>query len=555
MSDNAVRAATFWPVHSLSVLIPTWNQEASLEATIQRLTQALSVTVEDFELIVGDDGSTDRTAEIVGRLASKQPRIRSFRNSRPMGLGYCYTRGVEVATKSYFVYVPGDNTWPQRSFLELFGQLGKADVITSYSTNPGVMPFMRGLFSRTYTRLLNLLFGLRMRYYNGLTVYPITFLRSTPITSYGFGFQAEILLKAVDQGLSFVEVAIPMDESTVGAARVITLSNTLSAAKTTLRLYGDLRWRRRASVGAEYGEDCPVDSPPEPLTIILTGASSGIGAALSRALAADGHRLFLCARRANLLEEVAGGCQNVAWRVCDVSNEEHVREFVDWVKQRAPHVDAVINCAGSFGAIGSVQATDSREWLSVVTGNLFGTYLMSKYTLPLLAGSRVPRVINFAGGGAFSPFKNYSAYASSKAAIVRLTECLAAELAEDGIAVNAVAPGFVATEFHEATLAAGPEKAGDLHYERTKAILEGRGVPMSVPVDCVRFLLSDAALGLTGKTLSANFDPWESAAFRRRLRDITRSELYTMRRVNVVNLPQGLLRTALGEASARQENR
>jgi NAD(P)-dependent dehydrogenase (short-subunit alcohol dehydrogenase family) len=548
-----LRPATFWPSHSLCVLVPAENHEQSLEATVGRLIQALGITVEDFEIIIADDGSSDHTGEVAEELARKHPAVRVFHNPRPMGLGYCYIHGIEDARKSYFVYVPADNTWPQRSFIELFGQIGKADVVTSYSTNLNVMSLPRRIVSRGYTRLLNVLFGHRMRYYNGLTIYPHAFLKSTQITSYGFGFQAEILLKAIEQGLSYVEVAIPMDERTIGSARVVTTKNVLSTARTVARLYRELRIARTSESFVADDPSWSPAPPVEPLRIILTGGSSGIGAALVRALASDGHTLFVCARRAERLKEVTHGYPLALSHACDVSDEEQVRAFVHWVKQQTPHVDAVINCAGAFAAIGSVSETDSREWFNVISVNLFGTYLVSKFALPLLAGSKRPRIINFAGGGAFGAFKNYSAYATSKAGIVRLTECLAAELAEQGIGVNAVAPGFVATELHEATMEAGPEKAGSVHYERTKAILGGQGVPMSIPVDCVRFLLSDAALGLTGKTISANFDPWRSAAFRLRIGDITRSELYTMRRVNIVNLPQGALRTTLADVSAHRE--
>lgn len=548
------RPATYWPSHSLCVLVPACNHEDSLEATVDRLMQALSITIEDFELIIADDGSVDRTGQIAERLAAAIPQVRAFHNPRPMGLGACYIRGTQEARKAHFVYVPADNTWPQRSFLELFGQLGKADIITSYSSNPGVMPFGRRLISKAYTRLLNALFGHHMRYFNGLTIYPREFLRATTITSRGFGFQAEILLKALEAGLSYVEVAIPIDPRTIGAARVLTASNIVSAASMVTRLYAEVRRERGASrLAAQIGNAEVPRRPGTPLNVIVTGASSGIGEALAKALARDGHTLYICARRGDQLERVAAGHPLVHAQVCDVADERQVQDFVAWVKDHTPYVDAVVNCAGWFGAIGPLPTTDSEEWFTVVRVNVFGTYLMTKYALPLLGGSERPRIVNFAGGGAFGAFKNYSAYAASKAAIVRLTECLAAELADDGIAVNAIAPGFVATEFHRATLAAGPEKAGELHFHRTKAILDGRGVPIDVPVDCVRFLLSDDANGLTGKTISANFDPWRSGAFRRYVREITESELYTMRRVNIVNLPHGRLRTMLADASARQE--
>jgi NAD(P)-dependent dehydrogenase (short-subunit alcohol dehydrogenase family) len=235
---------------------------------------------------------------------------------------------------------------------------------------------------------------------------------------------------------------------------------------------------------------------------------------------------------------------------CDVSDEAQVKYFLEQVREIAPQVDALVNCAGIFGAIGPIEATDSQEWLDTFRVNLFGTYLMIKYTLPLLEGSSSPRIVNVAGGGAFSPFPNYSAYGCSKAALVRLTECVAAELAPRGIAVNALAPGIIATEAHQATLRAGAERAGAVHYRRTLAVMNEGGAPMANVIDCLKALLSPQMQGLTAKTLSANFDPWCTRVFQERIRDITRSDLYTSRRYNIVNLPAGSLRDDLGKAWA-----
>lgn len=287
----------------------------------------------------------------------------------------------------------------------------------------------------------------------------------------------------------------------------------------------------------------------DPKHIVLTGASSGIGAALTQALAAEGHRLYVCARRRDRLDEVTQhGNLAFGWP-CDVSDEGQVIEFRRQVRQRTATVDVLINCAGRLGAIGPVLETDSEEWLDTIKDNLFGTYLMVKHLVPLMTASSSPRVVNFSGGGAFGPFPNYSAYAVSKAAIVRLTETLAVELAPRGVAVNAVAPGFVATEIHDATLAVGVKMAGEGYFQETTEKLSQGAVPMEVPVDCVRFLVSDQADGLTGKTLSASFDPWCTREFSQSIEEISQSDLYTMRRMNLVNIPEGSLRTSLEAAS------
>ena len=267
-----------------------------------------------------------------------------------------------------------------------------------------------------------------------------------------------------------------------------------------------------------------------PLHVIISGASSGIGAALARDLSASGHKLYVCARRIDGLEGLAKECAGVAARPCDVSDEAQVLQFMDWVRRQTPSVDALINCAAILAPIGDIARTDSEEWWHTLRVNLFGTYLMIKHALPLFGGSSKPQIINFAGGGAFNSLPNYSAYACSKVGVVRLTECLSEELAGRGISVNAVAPGFVATPIHRATLEAGSDRAGEGQYKLTKNGLKD-GLSAEAAIECVRFLLSGAAAGLTGKAISARFDPWRDPDFSSYIPEINRSDLMTLRRV------------------------
>lgn len=286
-------------------------------------------------------------------------------------------------------------------------------------------------------------------------------------------------------------------------------------------------------------------APESRLRVLVAGASAGIGAALVAALAADGHTVFACARRAEALKAATCGDTLACSRVCDVGDEPQVRDLFGWIRGKAEALDGLILCAGAFGAIGLLPETDSEAWWATLRDNVFGTYLMVKHGLPLLERGSHPRIITFSGGGAFGTFPRYSAYATSKASVVRLTECLAEELRPGGIAVNAVAPGMVATEIHQATLEAGPGTAGAEHYERTRAVLARGGVPVEVPVACVKFLLSREADGLTGKTIAANFDPWRKPEFRAHVAEITQSEVYTMRRINPAHLPDGPLKELL----------
>jgi NAD(P)-dependent dehydrogenase (short-subunit alcohol dehydrogenase family) len=564
---------------SVSIFIPALNEEENLKPTVARLIEALTVTVEDYEIIVIDDASSDRTGAVANSLAMENSAIRVLHNSHNMGLGYCFAQGYREARKDFFVYIPGDNTWPYRSFVELFGNLGRADVVTSYAINPDVRPFGRRVVSRLYTRVLNLLFGRHLQYFNGLTIYPVDFLRRNPATTFGFGFQAEVLLKALNLGLSYIEVGLPIDERAAGRSKAVNLTNIVSVLATLIRVFIDLRIMRhrqldewspnvRAPHGAmsieELGFDPEVqaslahetDPAVRAQFVLVAGASSGIGAALARDLSSVGYQVLACSRSLDRLRAAFADYPNVQYLACDVSNVAAVAELVELVRERTERLDVLINCAGGFGAIGAIDQIDAAEWMRTVSNNLFGSFLTIKHFLPLLANSPAPRVINLSGGGAFSPFPNYSAYACSKAALVRLTETLAIELAPHGIAINALAPGFVATRTHETTISAGPEKAGQVQFHRTQRLLRqpddgASDARMETVCRCVRALVSPAYRGLTGKTISANFDPWASDAFRRYLDEITRSELYTMRRTNLVNLPEGHLRTSLMKTWAK----
>ncbi|MGB8216471.1 MAG: SDR family oxidoreductase [Candidatus Methanoperedens sp.] len=273
------------------------------------------------------------------------------------------------------------------------------------------------------------------------------------------------------------------------------------------------------------------------LNILITGGGSGIGAALAVDLAANGHSVIICGRREKNLKEVAGTSKNVYYHVCDVSDEKSVIDFLNFVKSKFDHIDVIINSAGLFGAIGRFDKTDSQMWKKTFEINMFGVYLVTKHFLDLLLRSDVKKIINFSGGGAFGAFPNYSAYAVSKAAVVRFSENIAAELKDLGVQVNCVAPGFVATEIHDATLQVGEETSGE-HFKKTMAQLKEGSVPMEVVVECVKFLISPESDGLTGKTISARFDKWNSDIFKKFIDQITGSELYTMRRINLINLDE-----------------
>jgi NAD(P)-dependent dehydrogenase (short-subunit alcohol dehydrogenase family) len=245
---------------------------------------------------------------------------------------------------------------------------------------------------------------------------------------------------------------------------------------------------------------------------LITGGGRGIGEAMARGFAAEGARVFLVARTQAELERVAatimarGGM--AAYVAADVADSSAVSRAVAACESALGPIQVLVNAAGIHGPIGPAWEVDAREWARAVEVNLLGTLHSCRAVIPGMIERGGGRIINLSGGGATAPFPRFSAYAATKAAVIRLTETLAAELSPHGVAVNALAPGAVDTTLQDGVLAAG-ERAG-AEGERVRRMREtGAGAtPMDVPVALALFLASEAAAGLSGKLVSAPHDDW-----------------------------------------------
>jgi NAD(P)-dependent dehydrogenase (short-subunit alcohol dehydrogenase family) len=262
--------------------------------------------------------------------------------------------------------------------------------------------------------------------------------------------------------------------------------------------------------------------------VLVTGGSKGIGRAAAGALADRGWNVTLVARDRRALElarEELSGEGHEAWPL-DVADEDGWERLAGELRD----VQGLVCAAGIIdpvGPVGSYTASDFRRTLEV---NVVGTLLAIQTCLPALRQSR-GAVVTFSGGGATAPLPRFDAYAASKAAVARLTENMAADLAEAGVRINCVAPGFVATDIHKSTLAAGPDTVGAGYYDRTLSELEQGGVPASEAAELVCTLMEDGPeLPLTGKLISAQWDPWRDPAFRRKLAE--HPDLATLRRID-----------------------
>lgn len=264
--------------------------------------------------------------------------------------------------------------------------------------------------------------------------------------------------------------------------------------------------------------------------VVVTGGSMGIGAAVARSLAGRGARLALVARGAEALEaavaELPGeGHEGHAFDVADEAGWRRLAAGLD-------ELHGLVCAAAVLEPVGPVGSYEPSRFLRTLEVNVFGTLLAVHHCLPALRAAR-GAIVTFSGGGGAAPLPRYDAYAASKAAIVRLSENMAADLAEAGVRVNCVAPGFVATRMHEATLAAGPAAAGADYFEDTRRRLATGGVPAVEAAELACLLLGDPEpVPFTGKLLSAQWDPWREPAYRQRLAAVR--DLATLRRIDGV---------------------
>lgn len=253
-------------------------------------------------------------------------------------------------------------------------------------------------------------------------------------------------------------------------------------------------------------------------TILLTGASQGIGREIAFELASKGARLILISRNKNKLDllkkELPKKDLEHVIISLDVSNSEEVKRRFTEIKKKINILHGIINCAGSFGPIGKLEEVNPSLFLDGIKVNLLGSYNICYYGLSLVKKNNRGIIINFSGGGATSIFPNYSAYACSKIALVKLTENLAAEY--DEMDINIIAPGFIKSSLAEQTLNAGV-KAGRFYYDTIEMLRNG-GTDIRYTLELVNFLLSNDSKGISGKFISAPWDKWEQKLFINKLK-------------------------------------
>ena len=224
------------------------------------------------------------------------------------------------------------------------------------------------------------------------------------------------------------------------------------------------------------------------------------------------------------------GAEAIAVRT-DVTSQKDTERLAHRVVERFGRIDVLVNNAGNSGPIGQLRGNDIADWVNTINVNLTGTFLVCRAVIPAMLGQSGGKIINLSGAGATNAWSNMSAYCSSKAAVVRLTEVLAQELEGKGITVNALGPGSVHTSMWDKMTEEAAQAGADFIHQLGLWVTSGGGASIDECAELAVWLASDESGALTGRLISAATDDFRGLP--PRIAEIMAGDVYTLRRVGL----------------------
>ena len=268
--------------------------------------------------------------------------------------------------------------------------------------------------------------------------------------------------------------------------------------------------------------------------ILITGASRGLGSYLAKSFWCAGWNVALVARDQQALLQVLGGLprrsnQSALIFPCDLRLPKDVTKLAQQIKKQLPRLDVLINNAAIHGPIGALIESNFALWSEAIQVNLLAPVALCHGLIDLIASSGGGSIINLSGGGATGPRANFTAYASSKTALVRFSETLAQEVQAQNIRVNCIAPGAMKTSLLEEVISSGTNLAGKCEFEIAEKVFFQGGASLENVANLALFLASEASQGISGKLISAVWDRWQE--WPKNLDQLQASDVYTLRRI------------------------
>ncbi|MBU1230496.1 MAG: glycosyltransferase family 2 protein [Proteobacteria bacterium] len=225
----------------ITVLVTCYNEAEFIAATIEAVLDALNNAGVSYDVIVMDDCSSDNSFEVIQKYLAERadPQVRILRNDQNQGLAANFVMGAHLGRGKYYRLCCGDNPDTTEALTDIFRHAGKADLVLPYQPQDEVTgkPAHRKIISKTFTWLVNLLSGNKIRYYNALPVYRRFHVLRFPPVSYGFGFQADIVTRLLDEDITFMQIRhLGSTDRKPDSSTALSMRNLLSVIHTFIEI-------------------------------------------------------------------------------------------------------------------------------------------------------------------------------------------------------------------------------------------------------------------------------------------------------------------------------
>src|SRR4051794_2666119 len=220
----------------LTIVIPAVNEQEKVAETIEGVLPLARDLLDDFEIILIDDGSTDNTGAIMDRFAAEEPRILVVHHAQRQGVGAGFKSALQRAKFGAITLIPGDHAFQNKGIARMFKAAGAADIVITYRDNQSDRSLNRSFQSHSLGFVLNCIFGFWLFDYHSVIIYPVKWSRQIAVKADGYGYQISFLISLLQLGLSHVQVPVSLNAELKGSSRALRLRTYLELGMTILSL-------------------------------------------------------------------------------------------------------------------------------------------------------------------------------------------------------------------------------------------------------------------------------------------------------------------------------
>jgi len=229
---------------SLSVIVSAYNEEKKIQSALESILDILETKGLDYELLVFNDGSGDRTGAIMEQTATGNKRITIIHNPVNKGLACISRLAIKMAGRDYVTWFSGSNSIDKESMGKILDVMDKTDVTVTYMANPQIRPPFRRSLSGLYTFTMNKIFGLDLRYFTGPSVYRVGLIKNIVTFSQGHDFFAELLIRCLKKGATYQQIPFIHQNDKMRNSKAVSWRNIFSAVRTTGVLIRDIYFKK-----------------------------------------------------------------------------------------------------------------------------------------------------------------------------------------------------------------------------------------------------------------------------------------------------------------------